>query len=319
MDEAHELKKQQSSDLMDIEAIKAHPASVIHTNTVGERKGLDNAGFFSQLFWFWISDLVKTAAVAPLTMAHLGSLPEDSKCTPLMLRFDAEWSKERRKPKPSIIRALMAMFRSVMFRTGATEFSIKVSQLSIPVIVQLLLHWYASGKGSVLTGITYALILFGTALLFQGLIQAHNFMLVYKTGMDIRTILCALIYEKALTVATSERSGLTTGEIVNLMSADAEKVVFTCLMFHGLWTTPLFLAAAIYLLVDLVGVAIVPGLAMLICTAPIQGFVISQQHKLQRAVMLKSDARVKLVNEVLQGVRVVKYYNWEASFEKRLG
>jgi ABC-type multidrug transport system fused ATPase/permease subunit len=135
---------------------------------------------------------------------------------------------------------------------------------------------------------------------------------------DLRTILCARIYEKALTVSAEDKAKLTTGEVVNLMSADAEKVVYLCIMFHGLWTTPLFLVAAIWLLVNLVGVAIVPGLAMLFVTAPIQGYVISQQHKLQRAVMHKSDARVKLVNEVLQGVRVVKYYNWEDSFEKRL-
>jgi ABC-type multidrug transport system fused ATPase/permease subunit len=102
------------------------------------------------------------------------------------------------------------------------------------------------------------------------------------------------------------------------MSADAEKVIYLCIMFHGLWITPIFIVVTIWLLVNLVGVAIVPGLAMLIITSPFQGYVISQQHKLQRAVMHKSDARVKLVNEVLQGVRVVKYYNWEGSFEKRL-
>ena len=59
-------------------------------------------------------------------------------------------------------------------------------------------------------------------------------------------------------------------EIVNLMSADAEKMVFTCLLFHGLWTTPIFLVIAIYLLATLVGPAIAPGIGMLLLTAPIQ-------------------------------------------------
>ena len=119
-------------------------------------------------------------------------------------------------------------------------------------------------------------------------------------------------------MSAEDKAKLTTGEVVNLMSADAEKVIYLCIMFHGLWITPIFIVVTVWLLVNLVGVAIVPGLAMLIITSPFQGYVISQQHKLQRAVMHKSDARVKLVNEVLQGVRVVKYYNWEGSFEKRL-
>jgi hypothetical protein len=96
-----------------------------------------------------------------------------------------------------------------------------------------------------------------------------------------------------------------TLEIVNLMSADAEKMVHTCLMFHGLWTTPLFLIAAIWLLVNLVGVAIVPGIAMLFLCMPVQMLVIKMQHKLQRSVMHKSDARVKLVNEVCVCVMVL--------------
>jgi hypothetical protein len=73
------------------------------------------------------------------------------------------------------------------------------------------------------------------------------------------------------------------------MSADAEKIVFSVLMFHGLWSTPLFLVAAIYLLVNLVGTAILPGLGMLFFTAPIQGYVIASQHKLQRVSLNESN------------------------------
>ena len=278
------------------------------------------AGPLSILFWLWIDDVVAIANRTPLTNDHLGALPEDSRCDALLERFDEHWDEELKKQdseavarraatgaksaKPSIIRALFATFNYVVWRTGIVEFCIKASQLAIPLMVQLLLNWYATGEGSLLTGVTYALVLFGLAVTFQALIQAHNFMLLYKTGMDLRTILCARIYEKALTVSSAARSTLTTGEIVNLMSADAEKMVFTCLMFHGLWTTPIFLVAAIWLLVRLVGVAIVPGLAMLFLTAPLQGFVIASQHKIQRQVMHQSDARIKLVNEVLQGVRV---------------
>jgi hypothetical protein len=53
--------------------------------------------------------------------------------------------------------------------------------------------------------------LLGITAFFQALLQCHNFMRLYKTGMDIRTILCARIYEKALTVSNSDRASLTTG------------------------------------------------------------------------------------------------------------
>eukprot|EP00613_Pedinella_sp_CCMP2098_P078228 CAMPEP_0171937264 /NCGR_PEP_ID=MMETSP0993-20121228/34464_1 /TAXON_ID=483369 /ORGANISM="non described non described, Strain CCMP2098" /LENGTH=1150 /DNA_ID=CAMNT_0012578599 /DNA_START=238 /DNA_END=3686 /DNA_ORIENTATION=+ len=306
-----------------------------------EPKGLDKAGFLSKLLWLWIDDLVNVANTMPLTEAHLGNLPAECKCEPLLLRFDEAWEKEKRDaarevarrfsvvqaggkevqgkaPKPSIVRAFFSTFSRVVLCTGVVDLLSKCGQLAVPLVVQQLLRWYASGDGTLVEGVVYALVLFGLAVFFQAILQTHNFMVLYKTGMDLRTILCARIFEKSLTVSSRDRAALTTGEIVNLMSADAEKMVTTCLLVHGLWTTPLFLVASIWLLVNLVGVAIVPGIAMLLLCTPVQGMVIGLQHKLQKQVMEKSDARVKLVNEVLQGVRVVKYYNWEASFESRL-
>ena len=187
-------------------------------------RGLDNAGWLSQLLWLWVGELVDVANRKPLREDHLGSLPATSKVDALLARFDVEWERQKRLPKPSLIWALMRTFKLVVYRTGVVELCIKVSQLVVPVIVRALLQWYSSGDGSTSTGVSYALVLFLTAIFFQGIVQAHNFMLLYKTGMDLRSILCARVYEKALTVSSTDRAALTTGEVVNLMSADAEKV-----------------------------------------------------------------------------------------------
>jgi uncharacterized membrane protein YadS len=69
----------------------------------------------------------------------------------------------------------------------------------------------ASDDGTTETGLGYAFILLGSTLVFQCMVQVHNFMLLFKTGMDVRTILCACIYEKALTIASSEKTKLTVG------------------------------------------------------------------------------------------------------------
>ena len=41
-------------------------------------------------------------------------------------------------------------------------------------------------------------------------------------------------------------------------------------------------------------------------------------EKYQRAQMLKKDERVKLVSEILNGIKVLKLYAWELSFIKRI-
>ena len=84
------------------------------------------------------------------------------------------------------------------------------------------------------------------------------------------------------------------------MSADAQRLPDAALTIHTLWTSPLFVAASIIYLVSLVGVSGVAGLAVLAATVPLQAFVAVKQMGIQRTQMKRTDARLKLVNEILQ-------------------
>ena len=108
-----------------------------------------------------------------------------------------------------------------------------------------------------------------------------------------------------------------TGQLVTLMSADAQRLPDAALTIHNLWTSPLFVAVAIYYLIHLVGVAGVAGLAFLCAIIPLQAFIALKQMGIQRSQMKRTDARLKLVNEILQGIKIVKYMTWEAPFSER--
>ena len=50
---------------------------------------------------------------------------------------------------------------------------------------------------------------------------------------------------------------------------------------------------------------------MLLVTFPLMAFIMLRTVKYQKVRLKHMDERVKLTNEVLQGIRVVKYYAWE--------
>jgi len=280
---------------------------------------LSDAGPISRLFWLWCNDLIELANQTPLTHDFLDTLPESSRSDNLVRRFDVHWKKQMKEnPKPSLFWALFMTFYREAFTTGFMNALANLFQLCSPLLIQALLSWLQKDDGSIGEGVVLAICLFGICFIGQVIISPQSFMTLYRVGMDCRTVLNARIYEKALLVSNADRNKVSTGEVVNLMSADSEKLVFMCLLGHSIWLTPIFVGFAIYLLVSVVGIAILPSLAVLFLSAPIQGIVIKKQQALQKAVMKTSDARVKLVNEVLQGIRVCKYYNWEGAFEKRL-
>lgn len=98
----------------------------------------------------------------------------------------------------------------------------------------------------------------------------------------------------------SPLQGTSTGELVTLMSNDAQRLPDMSLSVHAIWSTPLFIAIAIFLLVRLVGAAAGAGLVFLVAMIPLQGILAAKQMGLQRAQMKQTESRIKVINEVLQ-------------------
>lgn len=76
------------------------------------------------------------------------------------------------------------------------------------------------------------------------------------------------------------------------------------------------MGVAIWLLYRILGVAVFAGLGVMILMIPVSGVLYSRLEKLQVGQMAVKDERVKSMNEILTGMKVLKLYAWEPSFEK---
>lgn len=57
----------------------------------------------------------------------------------------------------------------------------------------------------------------------------------------------------------------------------------------------------------------------MVLLAPVNAFVFSIVSKQRRKVLKYSDMRVKMMNEILSGIRIIKFYAWERAFGKEVG
>jgi ABC transporter transmembrane region len=57
------------------------------------------------------------------------------------------------------------------------------------------------------------------------------------------------------------------------------------------------------------------GLAILLLTTPMSGFFVKRLTTLRRKMLKETDSRVKLMNQLLVGIRVLKLYAWESAQE----
>ena len=94
------------------------------------------------------------------------------------------------------------------------------------------------------------------------------------------------------------------GEVVNLMSVDAQRIhEFMIRVFFGM-TAPLQILAALVLIYLYVGISVFTGFVVLLLLIPFNAYVAGLQRRFQERNLRFKDIRVKLINEILNGIKV---------------
>lgn len=109
---------------------------------------------------------------------------------------------------------------------------------------------------------------------------------------------------QALTLTSGARKQSTVGEIVNLMSIDTQHIQDTVNYLWAVWSSPLQIALCLYFLYITLGAPVFAGFGILVLLLPVNGVVMAKIHGLQGQQMKQKDSRVKLLTEVLNGIKV---------------
>ncbi|XP_046664345.1 multidrug resistance-associated protein 1-like [Homalodisca vitripennis] len=108
------------------------------------------------------------------------------------------------------------------------------------------------------------------------------------------------------------------GEVVNLMAVDAQRCYEFSQYLHQTWASPLVILTTLYILWQIFGLATLGGLALTMSVFPISTFVAKKVKLLQMEQMTYKDKRIKLMSEVLTGIKVLKMYAWETCFRDQI-
>lgn len=71
-----------------------------------------------------------------------------------------------------------------------------------------------------------------------------------------------------------------------------------------IWSAPLQISLALYFLWGILGPSVLAGLAVMIVLIPFNGLIANRVKTLQIRQMKYKDQRVKLMNEILNGIKV---------------
>ncbi|KAI9467371.1 ABC transporter [Lactarius psammicola] len=114
------------------------------------------------------------------------------------------------------------------------------------------------------------------------------------------------------------RARLSNGKLINHISTDVSRIDFCCGYFHMSWTAPIQLGICLGLLLSNLGPSALAGFSVFIVLTPIQGKIMKSLFRARRKTMEWTDKRAKLLQELLGGMKLIKFFAWEAPFLERV-
>jgi len=102
------------------------------------------------------------------------------------------------------------------------------------------------------------------------------------------------------------------------MSTDTSRIDFAAGYCHMGWVSMVQVGIILAILLVNIGPSALAGFGLLICSAPIIARIV-RKLTIKRFKSTKfTDARVRITQEILASMRVIKYYAWERSFLKKV-
>ncbi|NXN95747.1 MRP3 protein, partial [Rhinopomastus cyanomelas] len=313
-----------------------------------------NSGFLSRLTFWWFTRMAILGYRRPLEDKDLWSLNEDDTSKVIVQKLSKEWDREKAEckqkedvtymkksnhvlnhvgdgpeeaevlirdqkhnRKPSFLKALLRTF-GPYFLIGSF-FKLIQDLLSFvnPQLLSVLIGFIKNKDAPAWWGFLIAALMFVCAVL-QTLMLHQHFQYCFVTGMRLRTGITGVIYRKSLVITNSAKRSSTVGEIVNLMSVDAQRFMDLVTFLNMLWSAPLQIFLALYFLWKTLGPSVLAGVAVMVLLIPFNAAIAMKTRAFQVEQMRYKDSRIKLMNEILSGIKVLKLYAWEPSFSQKV-
>ncbi|KAF2157986.1 hypothetical protein K461DRAFT_290245 [Myriangium duriaei CBS 260.36] len=279
------------------------------------------ADIFSILTFSWMTPMMKFGYKNFLTQDDLWNLrPRDSTRSTTQA-FEDAWTIELEKKKPSLWIALFKAFGASYFRGACIKTVSDVLAFAQPQLLRLLISFVDSYRTdnpqTPIRGAAIAIAMFFVSVSQTACLHQY-FQRAFETGMRIKSALTASIYQKSMRLSNEGRASKSTGDIVNYMAVDTQRLQDLAQYGMQLWSAPFQITLCMISLYQLVGVSMLAGIGAMVAMIPLNAIIAKIAKTLQKKQMKNKDARTRLMTEILNNMKSIKLYAWSTAFMNKL-
>ncbi|XP_019705688.1 ABC transporter C family member 5 isoform X1 [Elaeis guineensis] len=278
------------------------------------------AGIFSLATISWLNPLLSIGVKRPLELRDIPLLAPKDRAKTCYKILNSNWERlkaENPMKHPSLALAIFHSFwKEAAFNAIFAGLNTLVSYVG-PYLISYFVDYLSGNVAFPHEGYILASIFFASKLI-ETLTTRQWYLGVDILGMHVRSALTAMVYRKGLTLSSIARQNHTSGEIVNYMAVDVQRVGDFSWYLHDIWMLPLQIILALAILYKNVGIATIATLIATIVSIVVTIPLAKVQEGYQDNLMAAKDERMRKTSECLKNMRILKLQAWEDRYRLML-
>lgn len=289
----------------------SHTLISFYSQNPNLKKILNYPNIIDKFTFCWMNPFIENAAKTHNLPQFPEYFPTQLSAQDSAFRFLNHYNKSVSHSDWSFVLAISKAFGKIALLSFFYELISKLLGFLQPQLLRLLIMYFQNDS-PFLEGILICLLMFTLALI-QTFFYNEYFLTNLELGLHCRSSLTAIIYQKSLKVSNG-----STGDIVNLMSIDVNRIQSITQDISTLILAPTDIFICILSLWPLLGKATFSGIVTMVLLLPINSLIVKKSKKLNKTQMKLKDKRSKAIQEILMSMKSIKLFGWEKAMLKKV-
>ncbi|CAL1293325.1 unnamed protein product [Larinioides sclopetarius] len=288
-------------------------------STLQEAKIMEEVSFLSYITHLWFMKFILKGRKKLLRVEDFFFSTIYLTAKTVYMNFEKHWKYYMlpgKHPDISLSWALLKAFWPWITGVVLTDILSAILLLIPPLLLDRIIDFTTDDFYS-WRGHFYAVLIF--LVDFAGKMLSNNSLhFMFFSGIQFQSALMGAIFRKNLNMANSARKDYDSGTLMSLLTVDVKRIQWFTMQFAALLSMPLRILLIIYIMWQYIGISTLAGVAVIGILFPFSYYVSKMDWKFDDKQMKVKDVRLKLMNEILNGIKILKLYAWEIPFAGRV-
>uniref|UniRef100_A0A7N2LT74 ABC-type xenobiotic transporter n=1 Tax=Quercus lobata TaxID=97700 RepID=A0A7N2LT74_QUELO len=280
-----------------------------------------SAGFFSNLTLSWLGSLIALGNEKTLDIEDVPQLAPSDSVVGAFLAFrnklEAECGTVNKVTTLKLVKALIFFAWKEILLTAIYVMMNTLASYVGPYLIDNFVQYLNGGQHNKSEGYVLVSVIFA-AKLVECISKRHWSFRLQLVGIRVRSVLVTMIYNNGMTLSCQSKQGHTSGEIINLMTVDAERIGDFGWYMHDPWMVPLHVAITLLILYKNLGLASIAAFFATVLVMLANYPLGKLQVKFQDKIMESKDRRMNATSEILRNMGILKLQGWEMKFLSKI-